>query len=515
MLASLIETFKSAGLWLEGAASGQINSVLSDSRKVLDVNSPDIEDGHILFCARRGPTQDGHEFLVSLQNNPRISVFIVEKKPVGFSPSQPVIVVRDSTHAMALAVKALFKNPTHNALTVAVTGTNGKTTTTFLLQSLFQQIDRRVARIGTIETHFENYRVESSLTTPDFSELQKIFADLKTKGADSFIFEASSHALEQRRLLGVEIDAALFTNLSPEHLDYHRTMEKYFEAKKKLFAEMLASSTKKEKWAVIPEDGVYGSRLADEMRLTKGISVVTWSMDPRLSADLQVQEWKTDLSGSSWTVSAKNKNWASISFRSDLVGKHNIENCMGVIALGYGMRLDAEKIQKALANHLPVAGRLERVQTGLPGTIFVDYAHTPDALENVLMTLRPLTKGKLRVVFGCGGDRDRTKRPKMGAIAELYGDELFVTSDNPRTEDPDSIIQEILTGVQGLKPVHVNSDRARSIGQSIDGLAAGDVVLIAGKGHENYQIIGTKKYPFDDRAVVIASAKNLERNAAC
>lgn len=498
MLKAWIEAFRREQIWLEGESHIEITSIESNSKRLEKASHAKHS---VAFFARKGAAKDGHEFLSSLSNNPAIGVFIVEKLPSGFSPSVPVIVVRDSTLAMALAAKSFYKNPTSDAFTFAVTGTNGKTTTTFLVQSLLKVLGKRPARMGTIEVQFENFRELSELTTPDFTEIQKTFSELKAKGADAFVFEASSHALDQRRLLGLDFDAALFTNLTPEHLDYHRTMEKYFEAKQKLFLELLLKSPKKERYAVIPRDGAYGNRLIEAICHLSDIESWTWGRSGVASErTLVIDQFETTLSGTQLTMSGGGLK--SQIFKSHLVGAYNVENIAGMLALGLALGAKPEQLQRAL-NDLPhVPGRLEAVPVKAGIGVFVDYAHTPDALENVLMTLRPLTKGRLRVVFGCGGDRDKTKRPKMGAIAELYADELFVTSDNPRTEDPESILDEIVGGLQRLKPVVVEVDRRKAISLSLKNLKSGDVVLIAGKGHENYQILGTEKIHFDDREVV-------------
>lgn len=496
MISNWIQEFQKADIWLDGEATGEIDRLVFDSRSLL--KAPNSE--RIAFFARRGTTKDGHEFLSEIANSAQISLFVVEKIPGGFRARAPVILVRDASLAMAIAVKSFYRDPTRDAFTFAVTGTNGKTTTTFLVQSLLKQMGKRSARIGTIETQFENLRIPSELTTPDFTVLQKSFYDLRQRGADAFVFEASSHALDQRRLLGIELDAALFTNLTPEHLDYHKNMESYFVAKRELFTRVLAQSEKKEKWAIIPDDGAYGTRLVEELRLGKKIQIRTWAFHGQASEErLVIEAWGSDLSGS-W-LKLSGLGLKSETFKTQLIGQYNIENVAGVIALGLALGGSAGVLQKALDDQSPVRGRLERIPAG-NGNVFVDYAHTPDALENVLLTLRPLTKGKLKLVFGCGGDRDRQKRPKMGAIAELYADEVFVTSDNPRTEDPESIIQEILSGIQRIKPTRVEVDRKIAIERSLEGLRSEDVVLIAGKGHEDYQILGTTRVPFDDREIV-------------
>jgi UDP-N-acetylmuramoyl-L-alanyl-D-glutamate--2,6-diaminopimelate ligase len=509
MLEKWISEFKASGLWLSGDASGAVDRIVYDSRALQ--KAPATEK--IVFFARKGAARDGHDFLKEIESIASLVAFVVEKASENFKPKAPVVLVRDATLAMALATKSLYRNPTGEAFTVAVTGTNGKTTTTFLIQSLLNQALRRCARVGTIETQFENLRMPSELTTPDFTILQKTFSDLRSRGADAFVFEASSHALDQRRLLGLEIDAAIFTNLTPEHLDYHKNMENYFLAKKRLFTEILLQSSKKRRVAILPEDGAYGSRLAEELRQNKDLEVFTWAYEGKPTDHrILIEGWDSNLRGSEIVVSGC--GFEKFKMNSQLIGQYNVENILGLLCLAAALKLDSKVIQKSLDDQSPVRGRLERVDVPV-GSVFVDYAHTPDALENVLLTLRPLTAGKLKVVFGCGGDRDRQKRPKMGAIAELYADEIFVTSDNPRTEDPEKIIHEILTGIQKIKPTHVDGDRKLAIEKSLQGLKENDVVLIAGKGHEDYQILGTARVPFDDREIVRGAVSSSKGDKRC
>jgi len=498
-LVQLLKDLKLSDLWLEGELNGDVTGVLSDSRKLKDL----APDQRVLFFARKGVTFDAHEILREIDSHPAVVGIVLERVPVGVSLKKPFVRVRSSARAMALAVKSFWADPSSQMLLAAVTGTNGKTTSTFLMQSLLKTMGYRTARFGTIETEFEGSSVPSELTTPDFEELQKTFADLRTRGATAAVFEASSHALDQGRLLGLEVDAAIFTNLTPEHLDYHRTMENYYVAKRKLFNELLKGSAKKKKLAVIPHDGSFGSRLADDLKGLNDLEIIGWTADPTRAekSDLFLQSFETSLEGTTLKVQSM-KTQKNFSLKSSLVGHYNAENIMGMVGLAWGLSASPEKIQQALDQMPAVSGRLERVNRPQPGFVFVDYAHTPDALENVLSTLRGLTKGRLRVVFGCGGDRDRGKRPKMGEVAELYADDIFVTSDNPRTEDPEAIIGEILKGMQKLKPCRVESDRRKAIGLALESLGPQDVLLIAGKGHESYQIVGTQKFPFDDREVV-------------
>lgn len=486
----LTDKLSESQLLLNGVAQGSILNVISDSRKITN------ED--CVFVARKGLTKDGHEFLNDLQAKSQIKAFIVQQIPDGFQPLVPVLVVRDSDLAMALACRLLNSDPTKDALTIAVTGTNGKTTSSYLLYSFLKFLGRRPALNGTIKTEFEGDVESSSLTTPDFSVLLPLFSKFKKKGADSFVFEASSHALEQRRLLGLEIDLALFTNLSPEHLDYHQTMENYYSSKKKLFSELLANSSKNRKVAILPRDGAYGTRLVEELRVDPRIELWTWGEADPEEKHLQLKQWTTTIEGSQFQVKVGRSD-ELISYESSLIGRHNVENLLAVLCSLWSLGFSLSGLKEAVKSFSGVPGRLERVADR---SIFVDYAHTPDALENVLASLRPLTKGKLKVVFGCGGDRDREKRPQMGSIAELYADEVFVTSDNPRTEDPGSIIKQILAGMQRTKPTVVEGDRRLAIKKSVEGLKPEDVLLIAGKGHEDYQIIGEKKIEFSDQDVV-------------
>jgi UDP-N-acetylmuramoyl-L-alanyl-D-glutamate--2,6-diaminopimelate ligase len=478
----------------------EFSEISSDSRSVL---AGLFSGKKILYFARRGASRDGHDFLRDLEGRSECVAFVVEEKPAGWKPLAPVIVVRDSTLAMALVAKMLYRDPTASALTVAVTGTNGKTTSTFLLQNLLKNAGIPCALSGTVMLQFEDFRVSSPLTTPDFSEMQKNFSLLRDRGARGFVFEASSHALDQRRLLGIELDGALFTNLTPEHLDYHKSMEAYFLAKRRLFSELLRSSQKARRWAVVPRDGTYGARLAEEFESSSEIQLWTWGYQEHAGErHFTIRDPKISIEGSEFTLLFQGR---SLRFQSPLIGRFNIENVVGMIAAGYALQLPENQIVESVSRSPFVPGRLEPVKSQNGPRVFVDYAHTPDALENVCSTLRALSPRQLKVVFGCGGDRDRLKRPKMAQVAELYGDEIFITSDNPRREDPQAIVDEILMGLQGLKKKHIHLDRRTAIEAALSSAHREDVVLIAGKGHETYQIIGDEKIHFDDREVALAA----------
>lgn len=482
-------------LVLSGELPLEFDEICSDSRD-LDGRS----EKKLLFFARKGLATDGHRFLTQIEDHPKIAGFVVEHPPESFKTSKSCLVVRDTTRAMAMAAKLVYEDPSKDLFCFAVTGTNGKTTSAFLVWNFLNSISKKAGLIGTVMKGLEAKMEASSLTTPDFVELQKHLLEFKSGGAQAVSFEASSHALDQSRILGIDLDAAAFTNLSPEHLDYHQNMEEYFSAKKKLFAKYLANSTKARRVAVLPIDGGYGSRLAEELQDDPRLEIWSWGFhkndaDPRF---LWIKDFSCQLQGSKILV-----NWSSKDYEIEtrLVGEFNIENIAGFICFALSQSYSFKDIQDSLLEFPGVPGRLEAIQSS-QYSIFVDYAHTPDALENVLMTLRPLCSGRLLLVFGCGGDRDRMKRPKMGEIAELYADEIFVTSDNPRTENPTKIINEILAGMHDLKPKQVEMDRRKAIEMALGSLSEEDVLLIAGKGHENYQIIGEKRVEFDDREVV-------------
>lgn len=486
----LIKAWQANNLFLDSSGvdfEQSFDGISCDSRTI------SFEKG--LFFARRGLEVDGHDYLERL---PFAKILAVVVEDVEKVPSKtPWILVRDTTRAMAIASKLFFGDPTATRFCVAITGTNGKTTSTFLIQSILNKAKGASALMGTVKTVFGKKSWPSSLTTPDFSVIQEQFAEIAQEGAKAFVFEASSHALDQKRLLGIDLDVAVFTNLTVDHQDYHKGIERYYEAKKLLFSEVLRQSDSKQRWAIVPRDGRFGSRLIDELSTLSGIEVLSWSTKDKESTDAdyaQLLEVEGDSQSSRFEAIFQSE---TISVQIPLVGHFNVENAMGAVVLGFRLGLSGKEIQEAFDEMQPVPGRLERVgrQT------FVDYAHTPDALENVLLALRPLCRGRLKLVFGCGGDRDRTKRPLMGEVAELHSDDIFLTSDNPRHEDPRQIIREVQKGFQGLKPLVIESDRKKAIHMAIMSLNKDDLLLIAGKGHETYQMIGSEKKPFDDREI--------------
>ncbi len=440
-----------------------------------------------IFVAVRGTARDGHEFIH--QAAAAGVKCIVGEDPAPKGLKVDYVRVPDSRKALARLSAEFFGNPSQSMRMVGVTGTSGKTTTTYLLEAILKEAGHDVGVIGTVNIRRGGKEIPSNLTTPGPVELQEILARMKREGAGAVVMEVSSHALKQSRVGAVHFDAAVFTNLSPEHLDFHPDMEDYFLSKKMLFDECAreASAAGKRPLAAINADDEYGRRLLKE------VGGASFGMASGL--DYSGSDLKFDSSGIHGTVSG-------IPIHSELLGSFNALNILGAIAAARGLGITPDAIARGVAALKVVPGRLERVPNSRGLTVLVDYAHKSDALKKVLETIREIRGGgRLLTVFGCGGDRDRQKRPVMGKIAVELSDQVFVTSDNPRTEDPQAIIREILAGTQGHSNFTVEADRRKAIHLAVKAAKSGDFVVIAGKGHEDYQILGTKKVHFDDREV--------------
>ncbi len=410
-----------------------------------------------------------------------------------------VITVADVSLSLALATARFFGMPTQKFFLCGVTGTNGKTTITYLLEKIWSP--QKSGVIGTVNVRVAGKIFDATHTTPDSVALNGFFSEMVKVGVDSVAIEVSSHALTQKRAHGCAFNAAVFTNLTQDHLDYHENMEDYFVAKKILFTELLAASPKQNKVAVINLDDEYGQRLATDLGAMKNIAVLTFSTkNPQ--AHLSINKAQYLISG---TEAELLFHGEKLTLKTNLIGEHNLRNIMAAFLVAQSQ---GKKNALDLLKDVRVPGRLERVGNS---NFFVDYAHTPDALDNVLKALREImtkdsTAGRLWVVFGCGGDRDRKKRPLMGEIAASLADVVVVTSDNPRTEVAKDIVTEILPGVvKGLKAYNgdkgymIEVDRRTALMLAVEEAGPNDVVLVAGKGHEDYQIIGTEKIHFDDR----------------
>ena len=413
-----------------------------------------------------------------------------------------VILVRDVRLALACIASALKAWPSRNMRVYGITGTNGKTTTAWLLREMLVAGGAVPGLLTTVQVEYAGRAIPATRTTPDACELQAILAAMRTSGCDTAVMEVSSHALDQQRVAWTRFAGAAFTNLSRDHLDYHGTMEAYFVAKCKLFDQLAAETPGA--LAVCVADAGYGDRMTAYLatlplrRLTCGFTQ---------AADLRAEALAVTPDASTFTLAAPDGR--RLALRVCLAGRYNVANmlCAAGLALEAGVPL--EKVGETLEAARPCWGRLERVPVDLPATVFVDYAHTDDALTNVLGTLREVTRGRLRVVFGCGGERDRAKRPLMGRACAALADDLVITSDNPRSEDPRAIIEEILQGIPEGTSYEVEADRRLAIRRALSQAREGDVVLIAGKGHESFQELAGRTLPFDDRQVVAEEARTL------
>ncbi len=470
-------------LAVEGTLDREITGIAYDSRRVLP--------GH-LFVAMRGERTDGHRYVDAAID--RGAAAVVLERDSGLSPRATRIRVQDARQTLARAAAAFYEQPAQRLQVVGVTGTNGKTTTAFMMKSIWEAAGTMTGLMGTVQYEIGERVIPASRTTPESVEIQEMMRQMLQAGCGAVSMEVSSHALEQHRVDEVDFDVAVFTNLSQDHLDYHGTMENYFAAKSQLFRHL--SRREKDGVAVVNVDDSYGRRLVDSLGGEN--AVLTYGVSD--AAAIGAREIQVTRLGTTFFVRAPQ---ASFPVTLPLLGRYNVHNALGAIAAALAMRLPVEAIQQGLRGLRPVPGRLERVPVSDPVDVYVDYAHTPAALRNVLLTVGELTRGRLIVVFGCGGDRDKGKRQPMGAAAAELADFAIVTSDNPRTENPADILQQVQTGFAAdAKNFMVIEDRREAIERALDIAREGDTVLIAGKGHEAYQEFADTVVPFHDRQVV-------------
>ncbi len=483
---TVLESLQSGNLLVSVAGwSGRpvhVSRVCADSRKATR---------GCLFAAIRGRAADGLRFAEEAVRRGARGVLV--DRPVRSASLRKTIRVRvtDSARALGVLASRFHGGPTRRIRVYGVTGTNGKTTTTYLIRHLLYRSGGRAALLGTVSEEIPGRPpVASSLTTPDALKMNEFFARALSAGCETAVCEVSSHSLDQRRVWGLSFDTVIFTNLTQDHLDYHKTMEDYFEAKRRLFIEYGYRQ------AVINTDDPFGRRLAAQLRRL-GRPVVTYGRRP--GAGIRILSSTSGLRGTRSRLMAFGR---PLSLRLRLIGDYNLSNAVAALAACSNPDT-VRSFARALENAPAPPGRMERVDGGRKFVVLVDYAHTPDALEKLLGACRRLHPRRLICVFGCGGDRDRTKRPKMGRIATSLADFTVVTSDNPRTEPPMSIIREIQPGLSGRSGARyvIEPDRRSAIRMACGLARPRDVVAIAGKGHEDYQIIGTTKYPFDDRQI--------------
>lgn len=439
-----------------------------------------------LFFAVPGEHHDGHDFLGAAAAVGASAAVVSREMPL--DGLKALAVVPDVRRAMGPVAHRFFEDPTESITLVGVTGTNGKTTTTHILHHVFAT-DGPAGLVGTVEYRIGSRTVEAVHTTPESVDLARVFADMRDEGVGAAAMEVSSHALAQGRHSGCVFDVVAFSNLSQDHLDYHRTMEEYFAAKKTLFVDAAPGCIR-----VVNADDAFGGRLVEE-----GLSDVTYGTSPK--ATLRVGSEAADVDGTTLTLSGMGFECTAV--RIPLVGGHNVANAACAAAVCRALGIGVDEIAARLSDAPQVPGRLERIDEGQPFAVFVDYAHTPDGLAKVIPAVRDITQGRVLTVFGCGGDRDRAKRPLMGEIAARESDLVYVTSDNPRLEEPRAIVDEILVGVRRVRDdgVMVDEDRRAAIAAALDAARAGDSVIIAGKGHETGQKIGDRLIDFDDRVV--------------
>jgi UDP-N-acetylmuramoyl-L-alanyl-D-glutamate--2,6-diaminopimelate ligase len=451
-----------------------------------------------LFVAVRGTDDDGLRYVPGAVSRGAAAVVAETPPPAG---AGPWIQVRDARRAAARLACAFHGHPSRHLAVHGVTGTNGKTTVCWLTHDMLRAGGRRPGMLTTVLVAYGDREIKASRTTPDACELQALFASMRGAGCDSVTMEVSSHAIDQQRIGGIRFASMAFTNLSRDHLDYHHDLETYFRAKERAFVQLAAENPGAP--AVLNTDDAYGRRLIESLP-ARGLSVVTYGFDP--SAEVRAADVRPSAEGTLFTLVAPAGRAA---VRARLLGRYNVANmlCAAAVALRAGVPF--ERVAGVIEASEPRWGRLEVVPVPLPVTVFVDYAHTDDALDKALAALREITRGRLIAVFGCGGNRDRTKRPVMGRVAAQRADHVIVTSDNPRKEDPQAIIAEILAGIPPGREVTTQPDRREAILAALRLGRGGDVILIAGKGHETTQEFAGRSIPFDDREEVRALAARL------
>ena len=475
-----------------GDLQSEVVSITEDSRAV--------RPGSV-FVAIQGIQQDGHNFVNQAIAQGATAVVVEEgcfqSALAEASPAVSALIhVNNSRKALGLMASQLYGNPSRHLKMVGVTGTNGKTTVTHLAKSLLEAQGLQVGLLGTVGYVYGKEHRVASHTTPAPVQLQEMLSEMMRAGTDVGVLEVSSHALALDRVAGCEFDIVVFTNLTQDHLDFHQTMGDYFQSKLHLFTDYVAGGKKSgSKRALVNADDPWASLILQQC------PIPIWTFGIHAKADIQAEAIQLGMNGTQFVVTSP---LGRMTITSQLVGEHNVSNLLAAIGIGLEMGMTPVRIEQALDSVANVPGRFERIQEGQDFTVVVDYAHTDDALQRLLNAAQTVKQGRIIKVFGCGGDRDRGKRSKMGQVAVRNSDLVMVTSDNPRTEDPQAILSDIEKGIEAIPPeerclYQTISDRAEAIQSAIEAATSGDLVLIAGKGHEDYQILGTQKVHFDDR----------------
>ena len=501
---------------LEGVEIRKISGETLKEIEGIAYHSKQVQKG-FLFAAVRGIEVDGHQFVKEAIERGAEVIVLEEERQIS---NRTMIFVPNSRQALGKISSNFYGDPSSRIRLIGITGTNGKTTTTYLLESILKKAGCEVGVIGTINYRFGGKTIPAPNTTPESLDLQRILGEMLREGTSHVIMEVSSHGLDLDRVYGCQFDGAVFTNLTSEHLDYHKTLEQYFDSKKKLFSDYLVKSLKERRFAVTNDDDPRGGKIVEGIKLP----VIRYGLNS--SSGITADQVASSFEGLSCRIKTPE---GDMFVHSKLIGNFNLYNILAAVAVGIAMGLPLETLKQGVEGLEGVAGRFEKVVNQRGIHVIVDYAHTHDALERVLLGLRDILEsgarsdGKMITVFGCGGDRDRTKRPLMGEIAGRYSDLAILTSDNPRTEDPLAILGEVEKGFQSLRLRRWDvdeiklwrlgkgylkvPDRREAIRMAIRLAQPSDTVLIAGKGHEDYQIVGKKKFPFDDR---IEAKKALE-----
>ena len=474
---------------LHADPSIEVSDVTYDSRRV----SPGA-----LFVAIRGTALDGNTFTEAARRKGAVAVASEEPPKAGL----PWLRVKDAREALALLSAALLQDPAGHLELVGVTGTNGKTTVTYLIDAALRAAGKKSSLLGTVQYRVGDRLAEATRTTPESSDLQRLFREMVDAGSTHAVLEVSSHSLALKRVHGCPFAVAVFTNLTRDHLDFHGDMDSYFKAKRILFDSLLKPGGV----AVVNVDDDRGQELA---RGHKGRILTYGLLRP---ADLSAEGITLSLGGTSFRARTP---FGTFDLHSPLLGRFNVQNLLAAIAASMGLGLPVEAALRGVSSLAGVPGRLERVDVGQGFTVAVDYAHTDDALKNLLETVRELGPSRVITVFGCGGDRDRTKRPLMGAVASRLSDVVVLTSDNPRSEPPEAILEEIQTGMNGTRKAerYVIVDRRDAIQKALEIAGQGDAVVIAGKGHETTQVLRDRQVPFDDRQVARDLLSRIVRGA--
>ena len=484
------------GTRIVGNENTQINSIEHDSRKVTAGS---------LFVCMEGAHVDGHNFINQAKEKGAVAILTTHsdiQPPEGIS----ALVVPEMLNALAVIVPYFYDYPSKNMRVIGVTGTNGKTTTTYMIRSILLKAGYKVGIIGTIQIMMGEEIFPVHNTTPNAIDLQHIFVEMCKRGMNYVVMEVSSHALAEHRVSGVEFDTAVFTNLTQDHLDYHKTMEHYRRTKAKLFDMVSRSGRKKNKTAVINIDDESSGEMIQHALCEK----ISYGIEN--PADIRADNVEVRADGMKFKVRG---GFGIMDLTLQITGIFNVYNVLAAVGAALAEKISPEIITKTLAEFRSVPGRFEKIFADVPFTVIVDYAHTPDGVKNVLLTAKQIAKKKIITVFGCGGDRDATKRPIMGRLAAELSDIVIVTSDNPRTEDPEKILSDIKTGIKekiGDKYCEFITDRRTAIFRAVELATDDDIILILGKGHENYQILKDKTIHFDDREVAIEAIERRKNN---